>query len=342
MWQKRCCTVTRCVMVNDVMANPVNDTIPADVVRRAAAWFARLQSAPADEALRRHCEQWRAQHPHHDLAWQRLQAIQSEMSAGFGRVARPQLLADTLVASTRGLDRRQALKLLSLVVVGGVVWSARDTTPWSRWSADYTTAIGERRSIELPDHSLLQLDTGSAVDLQFSDTERLLVLAHGGLRLTSGHDPQQRPLRVRTRLGTFEALGTVFTLRHEEGVTRLQVEEGEVAVVSNDRARQAIAAGQGCVVDRDGIGAAVADGMTASGWADGVIDTQSMRLGDFVAEVARYRRGYLGCDAAVADLRLSGVYRLDETDQLLDVVQRTLPVNIVYRTRWWVTVTARV
>ncbi len=50
--------------------------------------------------------------------------------------------------------------------------------------------------------------------------------------------------------------------------------------------------------------------MDAVAWADGLIVTRDMRLADFLAEVARYRNGYLGCAAEVADLRLSGVYRL--------------------------------
>lgn len=318
----------------------MSDVIPMTVVRRAAEWFVRLQSAPADEAVRRDCEQWRARHPHHELAWQRLQAINGEMAAGLGGVAQP-LLAETLTASTRGFGRRDALKLLSLVAVGGTVWSLRDATPWPRWTADYATATGERRAIELPDGSQLQLDTASAVDLHFTGTERLLVLAGGGLRLTSAVDARHRPLRVRTRHATFEALGTVFALREEGGPTRLDVEQGDVAV-DTGRERRVVDAGQGCLVDGSGIRPLAARGMKGGAWADGVIDTQAMRLGDFIDEVARYRRGHLGCDAAVADLRLSGVYHLGDTDDLLRVVQRALPVRVVYRTRWWVTVTARV
>ncbi len=66
-----------------------------------------------------------------------------------------------------------------------------------------------------------------------------------------------------------------------------------------------------------------------------------MRLADFLAEVSRYRNGRLACSEAIADLRLSGVYRLDDTDKLLELLTRTLPVEVHYRTRWWVTVQAR-
>jgi ferric-dicitrate binding protein FerR (iron transport regulator) len=45
----------------------------------------------------------------------------------------------------------------------------------------------------------------------------------------------------------------------------------------------------------------------------------------------------LSCTAQVADLRLSGVFRLDDTDKLLAILPQTLPVQLRYRTRWWVT-----
>ncbi|MNP84020.1 fec operon regulator FecR [compost metagenome] len=61
-----------------------------------------------------------------------------------------------------------------------------------------------------------------------------------------------------------------------------------------------------------------------------------MRLADFLKEVNRYRRGYLACASDIADLRLSGVFRLEDTDKLLAILPRTLPVQLRYRTRWWV------
>mgnify|MGYP006151463505 CR=1 FL=1 len=72
------------------------------------------------------------------------------------------------------------------------------------------------------------------------------------------------------------------------------------------------------------------------GPAGGLIVTRDMRLADFLAEVGRYRHGYLGCSADIADLRLSGVFRLEDTDKLLAILPQTLPVRLRYRSRWWV------
>jgi transmembrane sensor len=49
-------------------------------------------------------------------------------------------------------------------------------TPWlDRWRADYATATGESRSVQLADGSRIQLNTDSALQVE---------LAHGGERCT--------------------------------------------------------------------------------------------------------------------------------------------------------------
>jgi transmembrane sensor len=40
----------------------------------------------------------------------------------------------------------------------------------------------------------------------------------------------------------------------------------------------------------------------------------------------------------VANLRISGAFQLRDTDYVLSMVATTLPVQVLTRTRWWVTV----
>ncbi|HEY0294521.1 MAG TPA: iron dicitrate transport regulator FecR, partial [Bordetella sp.] len=73
-------------------------------------------------------------------------------------------------------------------------------------------------------------------------------------------------------------------------------------------------------------------------WADGSINAHRMRLADLLAELARYRVGHIACDPSVADLRLTGVYQLDDIDQTLRFIAQTQPVRIVRRTPLWLSV----
>ena len=43
----------------------------------------------------------------------------------------------------------------------------------------------------------------------------------------------------------------------------------------------------------------------------------------------------------MAGLRLSGAFQLDDTDAVLESLARMLPVDVLYRTPYWVTLTAR-
>jgi len=50
-----------------------------------------------------------------------------------------------------------------------------------------------------------------------------------------------------------------------------------------------------------------------------------------------YRPGVLRLDPAIAQLRVSGLFRLDNPQQVLDTLARTLPIRIARHTDLWVT-----
>jgi transmembrane sensor len=49
----------------------------------------------------------------------------------------------------------------------------------------------------------------------------------------------------------------------------------------------------------------------------------------------------LRCDPLAADLRISGVFSLTDTDRALESLALALPVTVAYRTRYWVTILPR-
>lgn len=310
------------------------------VVRQAINWVLRLRNHAAHPSLRQQCEVWRAVHPEHELAWQRVQSLHSELTSNLRAVPDAHIALETLENSARRLDRRQALKLLSgVALVGCAAWLGKDLGG-QPWTADFATATGERRGFQLPDGTRLELNTHSAADLDYTSQQRLITLARGEIMVTCGRDPA-RPLLVRSRQGLFEGQEGRFIVRQDSDCTRLSVSSGRVVIRSHtgsDGAPIQVNAGQHYLVSASTATVAPPLDMDAGAWADGLIVTRNMRLEDFLNEVGRYRRGYLTCAASIADLRLSGVFRLEDTDRLLAVLPRTLGVQIRYRTRWWVTV----
>lgn len=311
------------------------------VVRQAIEWMIRLNDQPVSPPLRQRCDQWRAAHPDHECAWQRVQRLDADLHSQFEALPASGAAIDALQASAQRLGRRQALKLLSGVVVAGAgAYLIKDLTPWQQWTADFSTQVGQRSAFALADGTRLTLNTGSAVDQHFSATQRMITLNKGEILVTCGADTGStipRPLLVSCRHGRVEGLSGRFVVRQDEHRTRLSVMEGRVLIHSPGSSTLTVQAGQSYSLNGQRAELLSALDMDPGAWADGLIVTRNMRLGDFITEVARYRRGYVACEQDIAQLRLSGVFRLEDTDKLLAILAQTLPVRLKYRTRWWVT-----
>ncbi|MFC6313492.1 FecR domain-containing protein, partial [Paraburkholderia dipogonis] len=244
-----------------------------------------------------------------------------------------------------GASRRRAgvKALATLLFAGGASWIASEHAPWRAWNADAHTALGERRSLTLADGTRVTLNTDSAIDIRFTNAERRVRLVSGEIMIATGHaDGERRPFIVETAQGSLRPLGTRFAVRQQSTLCRLDVFEGAVRINPAEAPALApvVRAGQRARFTRTDVGALEPISENDAAWTDGLLVASGMRLGDFVDELGRYRAGHLSCDPDVANLRLSGTYPLADTDRVLDTVARILPVEVVFMTRYWVTVRA--
>jgi transmembrane sensor len=99
--------------------------------------------------------------------------------------------------------------------------------------------------------------------------------------------------------------------------------------------------GQQVSLQASGAGAVTAFDALMPGWRDGVLMAQNQPLGDFLRELSRYRSGVLRWDPALESLRITGSFRLDDTDQVLALLAASLPVDVHTRTRFWVSLVPR-
>lgn len=312
------------------------------VVERATEWMARLWSETATDKDQAACARWRAEHPHHELAWRRLQSFESKFDSVPAQVARHALQEPAAAAY---LNRRRALQLLGLMATaGGLAYLARGSDAWQLASAGHRTDTGEIREITLPDGTKVMLASASAIDVQFDDEERLVVLRTGEILVTTAPDSASsyRPFRVRGRDGTVRALGTRFSLRQDADHSHVSVFEGAVEVRPT-RAPDLVMridAGQGATFSGREVQAISPVSQNEAAWARGILVADNMPLEELVAELGRYRTGLLRCDAEVAGLRVNGVFSLRDTDRALHNLSLALPVEAVSRTKYWVTVRA--
>lgn len=310
-------------------------------LQQAADWFAVLQSDRVSEADRCGWERWLETGPRQRAAWHRVEAVSRE----FAQAAHPvalQVLEHRPAVSRR---RRTVLRTLVAVPVTGIAaWTAWQRMPWQGWTAALRTDTGEHRSWTLADGSELVLNTASAADLDYTAALRRIVMHRGELFITSGHDTARppRPLVVDVAHGRITALGTRFAVRCEDGgAVRVAVFEGAVQVRPEGGGDPLVLqAGQQALLHRGRVGPSASAAGYAADWQRGMLVADGMRLGDFIAELARYHRGHLGCAPAVADLRIVGAYPLADTDRVLAALEATLPVRVRRPMPWWTVVDA--
>ncbi|XAH21845.1 FecR domain-containing protein [Xylophilus sp. GW821-FHT01B05] len=311
---------------------PVAPPPAPEVLREAARWLVRLHSGTAQPADWQALERWRAQDTAHEAAWQRAE----RMAQTFGAV--PAHVGLPVLAHRRRLNHRAALRVLGLFAAApAVAWLAWQSPTLQLLAAAHHTATGERRDVLLADGSRVLLNTASAFDLAFDARQRLLRLRAGEILVSTAPDAA-RSFLVETPQGRLRALGTRFCVRLMGDETRVAVIEGAVEVVPRHGAAQVLRAGEQTRLTTARAEPPAALASHALAWTQGVLYADGMRLDDFLAELSRYRPGILRCDPAVAGLRISGAFQLQDTEYVLAMLRETLPVELLLRTRWWVTV----
>ena len=292
------------------------------IVRAAIEWQMRLRAEPASAELQRQLYDWLAQDEQHDQAWQRLQQM-----AGLFRLNQLGDAAQAIPLLQRAeadLSRRRMLKLLGLTAGSATLLAAASVPVWR---ADFATATGETRRFELPGDVEVLLNTGSAIDFH---GQKLSL--RSGEALVEGEQWQ-----LRCAFAECVAHRARMSVREYDNRSEIRVEQGEVRVRVAAGQHQ-LQAGEGLAVSARGVIPLGRSALDPFAWTRGLLVVNDIRLADFLAEAGRYRHGWLGCDRAVADLRLSGVFRLAEPELMLRNITHLLPVALVERTRWWVRV----
>lgn len=307
------------------------------VLEAAADWHVRLNFDGADqraEAEAAH-RQWLATSEQHRSAWALVQRMEQQLGLlpqGSSRAA----LAD---ARQRRMHRRTVLKSLVLLAGGaGLGWNAYDVTPWRSWVADYRTAPGERRQIALADGGRVDLNTTTALDVHYDADLRLLRLHDGEILVQTApdHRAAARLFIVDTPHGRIRALGTRFDVRVDGEATRIAVYEHAVAISTRDSDHTLLLdAGESTTFTRNTIAAKSVADSSQSAWTRGMLVAVDQRLDEFLQELSRYRRGRIDCDPAIASLRVTGAYRLDDIDHVLQSLALSHPLRIRHFTRLW-------
>ena len=245
----------------------------------------------------------------------------------------PALSISALDRPTDPGRRAMVSRLALLLAVLPAGWAGWKLTAQQGWVADYRSNIGECRQITLADGTQVFLNTDTAIDIRFDADERFIQLLRGEILVQTAPDivVPTRPLRVGTREGRMQALGTRFSVRELGGRTYLAVIEGAIRIQPTHAAASTgtvVAAGERADFDVHGVGRPMPVDNSATAWTQGMLLADNLRLADFVAELARYQRGFIRCDPRIAGLRISGAFPVSDTQRSLSMLESTYAVRV--------------
>ncbi len=297
---------------------------------QAVSWLTRLRErngdAAAEAALRDAFQAWLGADPRHEAAF-------AEAERLWGRLELPtRRLADAENRRLRAVRRHRPLRSLAaaaglIILLGtGLMW--RDDIA-VRLQSDYTTSIGGRTPVDLADGSRITLNTNTAIAVDMSDDVRHVRLLRGEAWFDVAPDAG-RPFTVDTPMGAVRVTGTRFNLRIADGKTDVSLAEGRVNLTSNMPGEALILApGQSARLTAAGISHPEPFDRTAvTAWLRGQFVFYDTPLSSVVAEINRYRPGRIViAKDALRDLKVSGVFRTDDTDAALRAITDTLPLG---------------
>ena len=354
-------------------------TIEDEVTDQAAAWLLRLRAEPDNPDLKAEFEAWLSRDSGHAEAWQR--ALQVWSLAGAVGPAPRQTDAAPVSRSqgarrslSRDLPPSRHSSLPSSLPAAGAARVRRGRHPARLWGiglataaslslavalspslllrmqADYASAVGETRTVELDDGTQVQLDSGSAVVVDYAEDLRTVELLAGQAFFSVRHD-SLRPFFVKADDVGVTVTGTEFEVRLTSDDVSLAVAEGEIRVsypregqagVSSDAAE--LVAGQGLRIEMPG--GAVERGpvrpRSIAAWRRGRLLIESATIGDLIEELRRYRSGTIVItDSALAARQVTGVFDLTDPLRALETVVEPHAGRVREITPWLVVVSGR-
>ena len=291
----------------------------------------------AGEDDRRRFSAWLAADPAHGRALAQARALWTSLDGPAARLG-----ADGWHRAPERTRARHALRMAAAaavcaVIAGGLLW--RDPGFIDRALADHATRPGEHREVMLADGSRLYLDGDSAVSVTLGAGGREIRLMRGRVWFDVAPDPG-RPFTVTADAIAARVLGTAFGVDGESA--SVTVEHGLVAVSAPRGGEARLSEGERIAASGGMLGAATAvEPEVELAWRRGLIVLDAAPLGRVADELDRMSPGRVVIpDAGLRALTLSGVFRVDEPEAVLEAMRsalglRTLTVpglaTVVYR-----------
>lgn len=334
-----------------------SDQNPADV--EALNWIVALQEDPDDAALLERFARWCAAAATNRLAWEEASRVYGRIgevsplhSAHWKQLGEQRLTrAEPQVAGSRrhrqasgskrsahgerGPGRRLVTAALSAAAAVVIIVAAPEMT--LRWKADAVTGAGELKAMMLADGSHVSLSPGSAISVDYSESQRQIRLLRGQAWFEVQDDA--RPFRVMARNIETTDIGTAFEVGLSGDAVRVAVGHGIVRV-DDTKTRQTISdqlvAGQNVLIGSTGVVRhGVAPVELIGAWRDARLTVQDRSVEEVVAALRPWYRGVIIVrPGAHARRRVTGVFNLRDTVGAMEALTKAHGGRVTQITPW--------
>ena len=294
-----------------------SQTIPSRVLDEAAAWLARADAGMSAEQ-QNSFQHWLTADPRHAAAWSEL----GETWQAFDNVRR----SGDSVAMVHELARRKfRRRWKTSIAVASITAAAAVAVVFLLVRPEPNRGIISRTEQRvLEDGSIVELDRGAEIAVNFEPNLRSVRLVHGQALFTVAKNPA-RPFVVSTDRVSVKAVGTAFSVQAGSDAVNVLVTEGKVAVAqaqSTSTAAEPVLVGAGyrlVVPSETSPTAPVAEAIAPAeidrrlAWRGPRVELSGTRLRNAVELFNRESSVHLKIsDDKVGDVKLSGVFRADD------------------------------
>lgn len=334
------------------------EPVSEELFEEAVSWHTSLreasfgQSSGSDGDLIARFEAWQSQSPDNARAFAEVEELWGRLALPIKRQLREAGQTDVPSCKSTAITQAIAKPHRLMRFVAGAAMAAclmlfvgveADLYPKLMGMIDdnFIHAEHEVVATTLPDGSVVMLNAGSSVSVDFTANTRSVDLVRGEVWFDVAHD-KQRPFIVRTKFGDVTALGTVFNIRSDKEQVTVSLEEGKIAVKwagddasdprnPNSKPDITLLAGETTTLSPEGVGDRKRfDRIATTAWRKGKMVFYQTPLSDVIDVINSYHDGHIiVVNPELNNLAVSGVFRTDDINQVIDAIEGTFSVRVV-------------
>jgi transmembrane sensor len=302
---------------------------------QADHWLALLNSPLADQAQQRAFQIW-LNKPENGIAWQKAQSCWQQLdglsSEQIQRLEQHLAVSTPTIRAAHFAKRKSVIRpWLTPVFACLLVAVSFGVAKQSGYFADYRTAQGEQRQVQLDDGSTVLLNTASSLSIDYSPQRRTVILHDGEAYFTVAADAG-RPFTVSTKTGQVTALGTAFDVKQLDDAMTVTVSQHSVRVdFKQGAAIERLQEGERVAYREQQVSPVTKVNLKQAGaWQQHRLIFTDQPLQQVIAELNRYRSGNIVIlDRRLAAHRVNGVFDSQDTESALATIEKTLAIKEV-------------